>query len=467
MNWVVAIPSYKRPTQLQKKTLTTLHNGKVPASRIFVFVVSEDEAEYKAALDPEYYNKIVVGKVGLVNQRDFIMDYFPKNKLIIFVDDDINAFVYRESEKKLVEIHDLPALFTKGFEVMKKEGANIWGIAAAANPFYMKAGHSVNLKYLIGAFYGIKNTKNPAYKLKYGDNQEDKERTLRYWKHDKVLVRFNDVSVKTAFYAPGGILAVQPDRIKKTKEATEEIVNEFPEYITQTYKKAKGMYDLKFRTGKIATAGGSKAADDTGIHALPIRNKVQYDKVKEKLLDVLHNTTIPAIKGGLPGSGPGRGDVIGRIGRTMTLGYGMRTFKGYGEFISNKKYPELFKLLVDFGNLVVPKDWTYETITLNEGVKAKKHKDSKNSGDSIIIGIGAFTGGDIRVWDADDKHPKVYNLHDQPLMFNGATHYHQTMPFKGERYTMIFYKQKKHGTIEGISMVGGEETEDAVGGTFA
>jgi hypothetical protein len=316
----------------------------------------------------------------------------------------------------------------------------------------MKPGYTTNLRYIVGAAYGLRNTKNPAYDLKYGDNQEDKERTLRYWTVDKILIRFNDIAPKTAYYAKGGIFALYPNRIKDTKAATETILAEFPQYVRQVHKKAKGTYDLLFRTGKIARA--APIAADTGIQILPIRDRAAYETARTDLLAQLQVTTIPPIQGGLPGSGPGRGQVIGRIGRTMSFGYGIRTFKGYGEFAMNTKYPTLLKLLVSYGNLVVPTGWRYETITVNYGVKAKKHKDAKNSGESVIVGIGDFTGGDIKVWNTDDVTEAIYNLHDQPLMFNGSTHFHETMPFDGERYTFIFYRQKRPGKTDGVTMMG-------------
>jgi len=469
MDWVVAIPSYKRPEQIQKKTLTTLHKGKVSSDKIYVFVVKEDEDDYIEALDPEYYNKIVVGKLGLANQRQFIMDYFPKDKLILFMDDDVMRLVRRISETKVSIIKDLNPMITEGFDVMKSEGANIWGVYPTANPFYMKAGHTTTLRYLVGAFYGIRNTRNPKYRLKYEDNQEDKERTLRYWVEDGVVVRFTNIAPVTSYYAPGGILAREPDRVKKTKMSTELLLKEFPEYVRQVYKKSNDTYDLLFRIGNVS-GGGEADEADSGIKELPIRNKAYYEKIKAELLEELRNTTVPKLKGSK--ASPGRATVIGFTGRSMSFGYALRTFKGYGELVANKNHRELFELLVEFGNAVVPKGWQYETITLNEGVKAKKHKDNHNTGDSVIVGIGDFTGGDIKVWDTDDKNGKVYNLHDQPLMFNGATHFHQTMPFKGERYTMIFYRQKKPGKSKGVTMSGrGEDTEGEVthiaGGIFA
>ena len=90
---------------------------------------------------------------------------------------------------------------------------------------------------------------------------------------------------------------------------------------------------------------------------------------------------------------------------------------------------------------LVPKGWEYQAITLNHGVKAKKHIDSKNVGKSVIIGIGNFTGGEIGVWRSDNTKPVYKNLHDKPIMFNGGLLPHETQPFEGNRYTMVFYKQ--------------------------
>jgi len=243
MDWVVAIPSYKRPEGVVKKTLHTLLAGGVPASKITVFVANKDEEEsYKKHVKPEMA-KIVVGKLGLANQRQFIMDYFPKDKLIMFLDDDIGGLKRLQGEH-VVDVKDVKGVISEGFAEMKKHGANIWGIYPTANPFYMSDKVTNNLKYIIGAVYGIKNTKNPAYRLKFKDNQEDKERTIRYWEKDGVVVRLNYIAPKTAYYAPGGM--DNPTRKADTKEYTEKLVKAFPKYLQQVYKPARGIYDLKF-----------------------------------------------------------------------------------------------------------------------------------------------------------------------------------------------------------------------------
>jgi cellulose synthase/poly-beta-1,6-N-acetylglucosamine synthase-like glycosyltransferase len=61
-DYVIAIPSYKRVETLKEKTLATLAKYKISASKIYIFVANkEEEAAYKAGLEPDTYAKIVVG----------------------------------------------------------------------------------------------------------------------------------------------------------------------------------------------------------------------------------------------------------------------------------------------------------------------------------------------------------------------------------------------------------------------
>ena len=73
LNYIIAIPSYKRWEEITKKTLPTLKRGKVNKNKIYVFVANKtEEKSYREKLDPNTYHKIVVGKKGLVQQRRFI-----------------------------------------------------------------------------------------------------------------------------------------------------------------------------------------------------------------------------------------------------------------------------------------------------------------------------------------------------------------------------------------------------------
>jgi len=464
MSWVVAIPSYSRPKELKKKTLAMLKKGQVPASKIFVFVVKEQLKEYEETLDKDTYNKIVVGKKGLANQRQFINDYFSKGQKIMSFDDDIRAMTeLKDMAFKVVS--NVSSLITECFSEVAKLKGNLFGFNPTGNGYYAHGRKPIttNLGYVIGAVYGYTNTKDPKVELKLGDAMEDKERTLRYFLRDGIVVKFNRYSFKTQYFAPGGMDS--PTRRKEHEEGAKKLESLFPEYVKAYLKPPakihpNGLWDIRFtrnakppegvaQGGNFATFHGGNSAPHTyneiseeelnnsEISRLPLRNLTNYHKTRSVLMEALNNITIPKIAQGLHN----RGLVIGNIGRTLTFGFGDNRH-GWNFYKSNERHDEVYKALINFGNQVVPKGWKYQGITLNYGVKAKKHIDSKNVGRSVIIGIGDYTGGDIRVWDKDNKNPKDYNIHEKPTMFNGGILAHETQPFKGERYTIIFFKQK-------------------------
>jgi hypothetical protein len=248
-----------------------------------------------------------------------------------------------------------------------------------------------------------------------------------------------------------------PTRKTETAEYTQKLVDKFPELLSRIYKEKHGIYDLRFK--KVGCC--RMDVENTKCEMLPLRNPEKVAEIGGRLLEELRKINIPKIMASHPKSTTrlkdkmDRSARIGNVGRTMTLGYG-DTRRGYKEFSTNKRFAAAFKLLVEFGNAVVPVGWDYNTITLNKGVLAKKHKDSQNLGRSVLIGLGDYEGGQIRVWDRHDENPVDYETKMQPAMFNGGLQYHETQPFTGERFTIIYYRQKKAGECEGVSMVGAE-----------
>jgi hypothetical protein len=82
----------------------------------------------------------------------------------------------------------------------------------------------------------------------------------------------------------------------------------------------------------------------------------------------------------------------------------------------------------------------FTSIQFNKNQQAAKHKDSRNVGVSYIIGLGKYTGGKLVIWDENDKNPKENNLRNRFLSFNGSKRFHEVTPYKGERYTLVYYK---------------------------
>ena len=91
-DYIICIPSYKRAQVCKERTLNTLHKNKIDPKKIYVYVASKEEYDnYKTTLDHTVYNKLIIGKKGLAQQRQFISNQWPTNKHIVFLDDDVES----------------------------------------------------------------------------------------------------------------------------------------------------------------------------------------------------------------------------------------------------------------------------------------------------------------------------------------------------------------------------------------
>jgi len=206
---------------------------------------------------------------------------------------------------------------------------------------------------------------------------------------------------------------------------------------------------------KLNVVSEADAKNPEEIKVLPIKNKVRYAKAKEALLEALSNYTVPPVAsranllGTESGMMAGKKSGDGIVARGVAFGFGNNR-RGFDYYVKNKQNPEVYKALVDFGEAIVPKGWDFQTIQLNHNAKAKKHRDKNNVGKSVIIGIGDYNGGELRVWDKEDDKHKDYNIKDRPTMFNGALLSHETQPFNNPtdyepgkgRYTIVYFRHK-------------------------
>ena len=250
--YIVAIPSYKRTEGLKEKTLAVLQHYKIPPSKIYIFVADkEEEKNYRNALEPGTYNKVVVGIKGLAQVRNFIADYFPIGKKIVFCDDDIKGFLeYDESkprhEKPLVS---LEKLIQRGFSECANHGCRFWGVYPSANGFFMKNTVSTDLKFCVGSFFGILNPGTKQLTLPMSE-KEDYYRTLRMYQLDGCVIRLNFVAPKTAYYKEPGGMQTDPERLKKQEVAVDFLVKEFPDWVKRNPARKSGFPEIRIADKK-------------------------------------------------------------------------------------------------------------------------------------------------------------------------------------------------------------------------
>jgi hypothetical protein len=249
-DYIVAIPTYKRYQQVYDKSISTLIKGKVPASKIHIFVANKaEEKAYKEALPSDSYHKIIIGKIGITNQRKFMVKYFKEGTNVLFLDDDVERVEkLNKTSTKYNPIPNLDTFIKKAFTECHKRGIYLWGIYPVRNPLFMKARPEMatGLRFILGTFYGQVIRHNKAL-VPSVQEKEDFELSILHYIKDGSVLRFDKVTIKTKFYNPkGGIAARETDRLKVNKIAAETLKKKYPEY-GSIWQRKDGRYEFKLK----------------------------------------------------------------------------------------------------------------------------------------------------------------------------------------------------------------------------
>ena len=78
----------------------------------------------------------------------------------------------------------------------------------------------------------------------------------------------------------------------------------------------------------------------------------------------------------------------------------------------------------------------FDCVMINKNFRCPAHKDRNNIGDSIIVGMGDYNGGNLVVEGV--PHCILYS----PLVFNGHEKEHWVDDFTGDRYSVVLCKSK-------------------------
>lgn len=426
MDYVIAIPTLGRPDILRKKTLNFLHQNGIPNNRIYIFLAAEDIPSYKTELLTEY--NIVVGVRGLVKQRNLIQDMFPVGQHIVMLDDDIDCWDTNLSEQfKDTTLHDF---FVTASSECRKVGATIWSVYPVWNPFFREKQQEITycLNYMIGAFFGIINTK---HRLNCSDIKEDVRRSLEYYIKDGILVRYNKIGFKTKYYGSTGGMGTLGLRLEPSKVICNELLSKYPEY---------GFIKMR----------------KNGMTEFVLKKTVPFKEITDNDKDIYVGSEIPAAELGLLYEMLSEVSISYKCGtsnrhgfpkhRAQVFGYTLRRYMKKGqsrETISrcSKLYPHIYEELTRIGNKYakIP----FNSIYVNHNVTCPPHRDSNNVGKSCLISMGEYTGCNIVIDGVK------YDANCRPIVFNGGILEHwNTNDLIGNKYSLVFYKTDIKGESE-------------------
>lgn len=228
LGFKIAIPSYKRSKTIGEKTLQYLQDCQIDMAKVYIFVADAIEYEdYKHYIDDLGLN-IVIGVPTLCGQRNFITNYFEEGDYILNMDDDLEGIYIKIDDKKYEKTFDLNVICNEGFTLCKTHYTKLWGIGAVLNALFMNLSSSMNLKYIVGCFWGYIIDKRPTLTITLED-KEDFERTILYYQEFGTVARLNRFAPKTNYYKEQG--GMQETRTaQRVTDSAYYLAHKYPQY---------------------------------------------------------------------------------------------------------------------------------------------------------------------------------------------------------------------------------------------
>ena len=284
-DYIIVIPSYNRPYIIQSKTLALLNRHNINPKKITIFVANQEQYDlYKANIPVMLYNNLVVGVLGLKNQRNFIMDYYSEGTHIVQMDDDLDKIVElvvtrksvgrgiskgtttvngkgklsrKSSTRKTTKpISNLDKFIRNAFKICKEKGIFLWGVYPLSNARFMTPKVTTDLRFIVGPMWGNINRHRPDLRLTI-DEKENAERTLQHWVIDHKVLRFNGVGIDTKYYKNKG--GMQNEGKNRKEEALKSVY-----YLHQKYPQLTKIYlGKKSRVPEIKMVGNLNGSPTT------------------------------------------------------------------------------------------------------------------------------------------------------------------------------------------------------------
>jgi hypothetical protein len=238
------------------------------------------------------------------------------------------------------------------------------------------------------------------------------------------VVKFNNLCANTNVYSTkGGLQVDYPDRTQASINSCIDLTEKYDDFFTIRFNAINNHQSSRYWELKLVR--GHISPNNYYIEVGCINKDCNIVK---SILDTLKIKPLEINKKRL------------NIGSGMTQCFGKYKKRRQIELVeskNNSKYPELYQLLLDYGNkYVIQHKSAYTSIQVNVNYESKPHIDKNNIGNSYIVGIGDYTGGDLLL------NSYRHNIKYMPLLFNGKRYMHSTRPFIGNRISLIYFTLK-------------------------
>jgi ribulose bisphosphate carboxylase small subunit len=197
-----------------------------------LFVANQEEFDLYSSTCPNV--KIVIGEIGIKNQRNFISKYYDDNAIIISMDDDIKSYIHKDNKSMKDWLNDC-------IQYLSNSPLGLITFQPTSNPFFNNKGKEFSTgRYLaVGMFHIYKNDKSLILTTEF---IEDYERSIQYLLKYGANIRYGWVYFKTKYWAKGGC---SETRNRDTYLSNvNKILYMYPNELSYNIKKSGPMKDL-------------------------------------------------------------------------------------------------------------------------------------------------------------------------------------------------------------------------------
>lgn len=237
----LVIPTYNRYQTIGDMTLRYLNSIQYPSDKIILFVASDEQAAlYRQHVPEHLYGQIVVGVLGLVNQRNFITKWLDSGEIFISMDDDVITL-------KTMNNTNIFWLITDAITKIKTNDYGLAGIMSNSDGRRFKNGFTQHLAHIVGSFYICRNNHSLLLDIDpiIQEAKEDYYRTLQYFIVYGRILRYRNAGVQTVYRNPvGGIEGL--GRRERDAVACVDLIKRYPQFVKHIDKKS-GWPDISLK----------------------------------------------------------------------------------------------------------------------------------------------------------------------------------------------------------------------------
>ena len=295
----IVIPSKNRINVFKNNCLKFLIDTNLIKNEIYLFVDSLDIKSYKKEFDNKYNIKVIEGKTGLINQRNFIKDYFPEDTLLLHLDDDLKGVNYTGNI-------DLNLLISQDFRHMLDKNITLGSINPTNNSYFKRNKYLYGLYLCVGCYYYEINKKDKNLYLSnlFESEKEDYLRTLEHYKYRGLVYR-NDYLNVIHKYNKNDDGGMNGNRLDNNNDCCNYINKKYPNFTKIFLKNGGEKKEIKLRSNKHlfkklhldmkinSELGKYFEIDNTYIHLDKNKNYELYDKSTKELLGILIRNVLP------------------------------------------------------------------------------------------------------------------------------------------------------------------------------